>query len=292
MSEWSWKESVRKERAIFAALAASALAHALALSVTFVPVPKPEAFQERTLTAVLVNVSTPKAPAKSKKIAQANLEGGGETEEESDPSSPLERSRNPKVALGEKKLAQEEMEKARKIEQEIASLLKTAKRSDWSVPVGERQQEEQSAAEAKAMLDLAAKIERDIVAYAQRPKKVFLGASARESDAALWVEAWQRKVEMMGNRFYPEAARGRIRGALILTAGVHKDGSIESATIDKSSGQRILDEAALRILRLSGPFEPFDARLRKKADILYITRQWQFGADGIVRMSAPIASEI
>lgn len=278
--------AAKKEYPFLAALAASALAHAIAMSVVFVPVPKLELPPEPMLTAVLVNAATPRAPGKAKHIAQANLDGGGAVEEESDPSSPAERSDELNAALGEKERAREAQERVRRLEEEVARMAATAKRSDWSMSVGAGEPNPDEESERKARLDLAAKIEREMVAYAQRPKKMFLGASAMESDAALWVEAWQRKVESMGNRFYPEAARGKIRGALIMTAGIRKNGEIESATIDKSSGEKVLDEAALRILRLSAPFESFGGTLGKKADILYITRQWQFGPDGSVRMES------
>lgn len=276
----------KRESPLLSALAISAALHALILSIVFVHAPKVNLKFEPTLTAILVNTSTSKAPAKPRHIAQANLDGGGLLEAENDPSSPSEKSPVFIDARGENERAKSAEEKVRKLEIETRRLLAAA-RSSLVLPAGDPGNSEESAKERKARLALAARIDRDLVAYATRPKKSFLGASAVSSDAAVWAEAWQRRIEAMGNQFYPEAARGKIRGALILTAGISKDGSIESSSIEKSSGSKVLDDAALRILRLSSPFEPFPPELRKKVDILYITRQWRFGPDGSILMSAP-----
>ena len=91
------------------------------------------------------------------------------------------------------------------------------------------------------------------------------------------MEAWRAKVERVGNLNYPEAARKRnLSGSLILDVALSADGSINQITIRRSSGQKVLDDAAIRIVELASPYAPFPAQVRKETDILHITRTWQF----------------
>ena len=97
------------------------------------------------------------------------------------------------------------------------------------------------------------------------------------------------KVERIGNLNYPDAARAqKLYGSLLITVGIRADGSIESIAVDKSSGKKILDAAAQRIVQLSAPFSAFPPEIRRDTDILYITRTWTFarGDEGIA-LSAP-----
>jgi protein TonB len=57
---------------------------------------------------------------------------------------------------------------------------------------------------------------------------------------------------------------------------IRSDGSIENVEINRSSGQRILDAAAQRIVKLAAPYAPFPPDIRKETDILSITRTWTF----------------
>jgi protein TonB len=87
-------------------------------------------------------------------------------------------------------------------------------------------------------------------------------------------------VEQVGNQNYPQEAREKqIYGNLILTVGIRADGTVESVEIDKSSGRRLLDTAAMRTIKLAAPFAPFPPDIRVDTDILYITRTWSFTRD-------------
>ncbi|MBW8079064.1 MAG: TonB family protein, partial [Gallionella sp.] len=85
------------------------------------------------------------------------------------------------------------------------------------------------------------------------------------------------KVERIGNLNYPEQARReQIYGKLQLSVSIKADGTIESVEVSRSSGQRILDAAAMRIVRLAAPYPPLPADIRRDTDILTITRTWTF----------------
>jgi protein TonB len=124
---------------------------------------------------------------------------------------------------------------------------------------------------------LEAQIARDMDAYAKRPKRRFVGARAAEYRFARYVEDWRLKVERVGNLNYPEAARvQKLYGSLLLTVGIRANGSVESIAVDRGSGQKVLDLAATRIVKMASPYAPFPPDIKRDTDILYITRTWTF----------------
>jgi len=124
---------------------------------------------------------------------------------------------------------------------------------------------------------LSAQIRRKLQAKAERPRRKFISASTKEYKYAFYMEAWRLKVERVGNLNYPEAARKRkLSGSLILDVALNDDGSINQITVRRSSGYKILDDAAIRIVELASPYSPFPDQIRKETDILHITRTWQF----------------
>ena len=91
------------------------------------------------------------------------------------------------------------------------------------------------------------------------------------------MEAWRSKVERVGNLNYPEEARKRkLSGSLVLDVALSPDGSINNITVRQSSGHKVLDDAAIRIVKLSAPFSPFPDAIQGETDILHIIRTWQF----------------
>lgn len=109
------------------------------------------------------------------------------------------------------------------------------------------------------------------------PRRKFISASSREYKYAAYMEAWRAKVERVGNLNYPEEARRRgISGNLVLDVALTPDGDIHQITVRRSSGHKILDEAAIRIVELAAPYAPFPPSIRADTDLLHITRTWQF----------------
>ena len=124
---------------------------------------------------------------------------------------------------------------------------------------------------------LEAQIAKDMDAYQKRPKRRFIGARAEEYRFARYVEDWRLKIERVGNLNYPEAARKqKLYGSLLLTVSIRADGSVENVEISRASGSRILDAAAVRIVKMSGPFAAFPPDIKRDTDILHITRTWSF----------------
>ena len=124
---------------------------------------------------------------------------------------------------------------------------------------------------------LEAQIDKDMEAYQKRPKRRFIGARAQEYRFARYVEDWRTKVEAIGNRTYPEAARAqKLYGSLQLSVSIRANGRLEKIEIDRSSGHKILDAAAIRVVKLGAPYMAFPPEIRRDTDILTITRTWSF----------------
>jgi protein TonB len=124
---------------------------------------------------------------------------------------------------------------------------------------------------------ITASLERKSADFAKRKRRKPISANTREYKYAAYLDAWRRKVERIGNLNYPdEAARQKLSGNLILTVSVLANGTIEQINILRSSGHKILDDAAIRIVRLASPFSPFPQKIREDTDVLDITRTWQF----------------
>lgn len=135
----------------------------------------------------------------------------------------------------------------------------------------------EQATRAMNIARLEAVIAKNFDAYQSRPKRKFIGARTAEYRFARYVEEWRAKVERVGNQNYPEAAKQRdLHGSLQLTVAIKSDGQIEAVEINKSSGYKILDAAAVHIVELAAPFAEFSSDMQKDTDVLHITRTWTF----------------
>lgn len=272
---------------MLAAMVVSSLLHAMILlGVTF-QFPKPN-FDKiaNSLEVVLVNNKTPAKPTKTELLAQSNLDGGGNTDDNRRAKTPfpvLPRNKPPTNDIAMQ-------QKIKQLEQETKKLM-AAVDNNQSVPqpdIHKNETEEHKEIPPDATdlllrsLDIArlrAQIDRDHDDYQKRPKRKFVGARTKEYRFARYVEDWRIKVERIGNLNYPEAARkGKLYGNLQLTVSIRANGSLEDIEIHRSSGERILDQAAINIVKLAGQngFSPFPPDIRQDTDILHITRTWVF----------------
>jgi protein TonB len=132
------------------------------------------------------------------------------------------------------------------------------------------------ASSALAIARIEGQISRQLEEYNQRPRKKFIGARVEEYRFAQYVEDWRQKIERIGNLNYPDAAKGRLYGSLVLTVIIKANGDLDRVEVNRSSGQRLLDDAARRIVQMSAPFAAFPESIRRDTDVLEITRTWTF----------------
>lgn len=266
------------------ALAASILLHGAVLAMRF---GFPDAARLRTppqtLDVVLVNSRSPTRPAAPDALAPANLDGGGNTDENRRAKTPLPVTRE--VARGEDtKRARKRVEDLEAKQRQLMTQLAQARAA---VPVEEAKPAPAPEAPAPvsgtdlmnsalALARMEAQIARQVDEYNKRPRKHFVGARAAESRFAMYVEDWRRKVERIGNLNYPESARGRVYGSLRVTVAIKPDGTIDEIQVDRPSEHKVLNEAALKIVRLAAPYAPFPPEIKRDTDILVITRTWTF----------------
>jgi protein TonB len=125
-----------------------------------------------------------------------------------------------------------------------------------------------------------AALSNQISNFEKQPRRKYIGARTKEYKYALYAEAWRQKVETLGNMNYPEEAREKkFSGQLRMTVSLKPDGRIDNIEINQSSGFKILDDAAKRIVELGAPYATFPEDIRKEVDILSITRTWTFTKD-------------
>lgn len=131
---------------------------------------------------------------------------------------------------------------------------------------------------SQSIASLEARLDQQQQEFAQRPRVRRLTAlSAKQAEDAAYLHSWRSKVEAIGNRYYPVASRRYgIYGDLRLLVAIRYDGTIENIEVLSSSGHAVLDEAAIRIVRMAAPYDPFPPELRKNVDRLEIIRTWKF----------------
>jgi periplasmic protein TonB len=127
------------------------------------------------------------------------------------------------------------------------------------------------------MVNLNERLHESMQAYAQRPRHIYVSARTQEFKYANYMSEWVKKVERVGNLNYPDDARREgLSGKLIMDVTMNADGTVRNINILRPSGHAVIDEAAIRIVNLAAPFAPFPAEIIKDADILHITRTWEF----------------
>jgi len=229
------------------------------------------------LHVVLVNSKSKSKPVKADALAQANLDGGGNTIEDRQAKSMLpnigDDSRiTPEQAA--KKSVQKEADTKRKLTQ-----LKSSYSIDQLQPqkLPDTSTSDDLVQRSLEIARLEAQINKNNDFYQKLPRRKFIGARTQEYRFAQYIEDWRVKVERIGNLNYPEQARReQVYGKLQLSVSIRADGSVENIEVSRSSGHRILDAAATRIVRLAGPFSPLPPSITRDVDILTITRTWSF----------------
>lgn len=243
------------------------------------PDPRISASLMEPMQVVLVNSKSRSKPSSADALAQADLDGGGNTEEDRQAKTPLPTIRDDKKFSPEK-----HSKRVAQLEDENRRMLTTLK-SDRNVVIPELKTRKVNNVSSGSDLvqksleiaRLEAQISKNWDAYQKLPRRKWIGARTHEYRFAQYIEDWRVKVERIGNLNYPEQARRlQVYGKLVLSVSIRADGSVENIEVSKSSGQRILDAAAMRIVKLAAPFSPLPPTITQDTDILTITRTWTF----------------
>lgn len=226
------------------------------------------------------------APDQADFIAQENQTGSGSLDTAAAPSTPFEAEFHDEVIQQVDPIPQAPAPN-QQVEPPDLSLL-TSSAAELSVeqqleedaPKTDNPLSEQATPEelSLAIASLQAQLDLQQQEYAKRPRKYTISsASTQKRHDALYLDSWRRRIEAVGNLNYPEQARAQeIFGSLRMLVALRPNGSVQEIRILQSSGQRVLDEAAVQIVSLAAPFDPFPAELREDVDILEIIRTWRF----------------
>lgn len=263
------------------ALTVSIALHAILLATHFSFPDYSKSMRDKALDIILVNSRSANRPTDAQALAQTNLDGGGNTDEDRRAKTPLPPTPH--------KSAGADIEQMKRRVQELEArqqAMLTQAKSKQSVAASEARNDQPKpsptlsgldlAESARAMARLEGEISKSIEDYNKRPRKKFLGARAEEYRFAQYIEDWRQKIERVGTLNYPEAARGKLYGSLVLTVSINASGQIDRIDINRSSGHKVLDDAARRIVQMASPYAAFPPDIRRDTDILEITRTWYF----------------
>ncbi|MBS0322786.1 MAG: TonB family protein [Proteobacteria bacterium] len=264
------------------AVAASLLVHAVLLAIHFKLPETLARVTEQALDVVLVNSKHAERPRDAQVLAQTNLDAGGDTEQDHRAATPLPPSEQ--THAGDDLVqAQQRVEQLETQAREAMTRLDADRaiavnpqRRDQAPPAPHEPPGTDLYSRSLAIARLEAQIDKQMDHYNKRPKVYRDGVRAQEYLPAQYLEDWRQKVERIGNLNYPEAARGHFYGSLTVYIEINSEGDLMRAEIRRSSGQKVLDEAALRILRLAAPYGRFPPQLKEKFDILAFARVWSF----------------
>lgn len=277
----------RRDRFMAIAIGFSIIAHAFPIfGIKFV-MPDPRQFlSQQPLDIVLVNQKTKSKPSKTDVEAQADLDGGGNTDAANHrvKSALPADSRAPSPELEQVEAQQRHLEdRSTQLMTQLKHTpsLQTDSKNTPEKPDGSGKEAEERKLQELKMAGLAAQIDKQNHDYQSKPRKAFVGARAKQTSVAMYMDNWRQQIEKVGTLAYPVDANGnKIYGQLRVTVEIAADGRLLNAEIDKSSGNPQLDKAALRILKMSSPFKKLPPDMLdaagKPAQILVITRTWTF----------------
>lgn len=243
-----------------------------------------------SLDVILVQTRSSEAPEQADYLAQASQKGGGDSDARLRPSETFT-SQVPKPDPG---IAPRELLPSApptQVREQPAESLLTARSAPTAVLDKPKltptppQPDPKAGDLLKRRLDmarLAAEVNHRNQAYAKRPKRKFITANTREYEFAAYMHGWAAKVERVGNLNYPPEARGKLYGEVMLTVALRRDGSVENIEVIKGSGQPVLDDAAMQIVRMAAPYPPIP-RSKEEIDELHITRTWRFMRGDVLR---------
>lgn len=267
------------------AIAASVLTHAALLLVHF---GVPDAFRlqptDPGLEVILVNAKHDRKPLKADALAQANLDGGGNADA-GRTKSPLPDMRKMEtgdsVKAASRRIAELEQMQENLLTRSRESSFKAAPMTDKNKPDPSPSGTDQLDT-SRVIARMAAEITQSIEDQSKRPRKTFITPSTKAVGYAQYYKEFQKRVEQIGTLNFPQKNGRKLYGELVVYIPIFQDGSIYQrdggARIEKSSGNRALDQAALNIVRRAAPFGRFPPNMlsAERDDLWVIITRFKF----------------
>lgn len=263
------------------ALVLSLCIHAGLLALQLNKPHPPPARSPNHLEVTLVNARTEAAPAEPQVVAQQQVNAGGDGGH-AIATSPLPRTAadSPDQVVLEalrKRQAQLEAEQQQLYTQlDTAEAVRQARDRPDLLQRSEAPGDDDLMQESLVLNARITAIKEQIERYNALPRQQFIGPAAQEAQYAEYVEAWRKKIELLGTEHYPAQARGKVYGELQLTVYIKSNGDLLRIEINQPSEHAVLNLAAQRIVQLASPFAPLPDAVARHTDVLAITRTWHF----------------
>lgn len=251
-----------------------------------------QANSSTSLEITLAQYRSQEAPEEADFLAQENQQGSGSQEEKAAPSTPVQSRFSDDTIQEVSPFMVNTPEQPLVQDQVITTVAESQDRvsedtiEDRPVDVPDQPLENLSDTEFNNRLaSLQAQLDIRRQEYAKRPRRYTISsASTQKARDILYLDNWRKKVEAIGNLNYPAQASSQgIYGNLRLLVSLRSDGSVADIRVLSSSGHRILDESAIRIVHMAAPYDPFPPDMRKEVDLLDIIRTWQFQRNNTLR---------
>jgi protein TonB len=273
----------------------SLLLHASLIAWRFAdPVSFNRVFEDTVLEVVLVNARSDLPPERAQAIAQVHLSGGGKIPTDTRASSPL-----PPSVLDEsgtdigamqrqiEALQLQQMRLLTQLKQELSALTQDPAGETTQAPERQARQERQ-----RQLTRELAQIEQKVQTTQGGPRKRFISPATREAVYALYYDKLRRTIETRGTLNFPQVGGQKLYGQLTMAITVDARGRLVQTDVARTSGQPLLDQRAVAIVRSAAPFEVFSANMRRQADQIVVVTRFQFSKEGTLdmRMLTPEAS--
>lgn len=271
----------RNDRLGFTVLLALALHAAVILGISFDKELRQQAASKLEIT--LAQYRSDQTPERVDFLAQHNQEGSGTLDEKAllttRHRADFHDNAIREVSPVQQVAAQRQQSQQQKlIAASAPSPLKSAASAEREAPQQQADSDLTLLQRSLEIASLEAKLDIQRQAYAARPRiRRLTSVATRRAEDALYLNEWRTRIEEIGNRHYPQQARDKgIYGDLRLLVALLPNGEVHDIKVLKSSGQKVLDEAAIRIVHLAAPYQPFPPEMRRQVDVLEIIRTWRF----------------
>lgn len=261
----------------------------IVLGITFAPEPPRSSAQ--TMEITLSQFDDEQAPDKADFLAQSNQQGSGTEDTPRELTTPQPAPISQPEAARVQPEPQAQTEPVRQQRQQVVQTQSQSRKQARQPEPDSRPEDKPLPVKQKKSLmersleiaSLEARFDAQQQAYARKPRVMRVtAASTLKSTNAWYVQNWVSKVTRVGNINYPtEARRAGVYGTLRMLVSMKKDGTIKEVAVLQSSGSRLLDDAAIRIVRMAAPFAPFPDAMRENVDELEIIRTWSFQKRGL-----------
>lgn len=238
-------------------------------------------FEDTPLEVILVNARSDESADKAQALAQVQLAGGGQTTEVRLSSSPMPPAPSPDTGtdIGEMQrkieaLKAQQMRLLTQLKQELSMLSQEDKGDKTKAP-------EQAAREERQQL-LArqlSQIEQRVEQTQGMPRKRYISPATREAVYALYYDKLRRTIETLGTQNFPETAGQKLYGQLTMVITVDQQGQLVQTEVARSSGNALLDQRAVAIVRSAAPFGVFSDPMRRQADQIAVVTRFNFARD-------------